>query len=917
MSSANPRRAAILLSMFGASCAGGAAVAPSGPAPQAATLSPPCKAAAETRAGARALFEQGKLWRAARALGEANRVCAETARETWDIELTAHAELGEEALAQEVAKAIDAAPDAPPEAKRALAEAKKIFDAPKDPTPSAKAAMAKLLGEADDLAARAADRGSLQASIDKYLAAWTALRPNGRALVGAGLAAAALSEPARARRFFDRAYAELGRPAALVEEHGLYGTMGQHVTFPDGRSVAIVHATQPFEVYIKAVSIVDTRTLRARHTLLGHTDTVVALAVSPDGGILATGSQDRTARLWDTRTGELLHTLGGHGLYVESISFSPDGKRVATGSHRESRLWDTATGKLLAMLQGAVAVAFSPNGKELATSTTEKSVALWDATNGTLLRKVPTKVPWIRHMAFSPDGARLAAAGYDEVEMWETERYTPVMFHRPKGSVFELRFSPDGAWLSADAQGKMPLWDVKTGKLVDTLDGAHVGFSPDGKLIGVESEGRVRLLDAPTRNVVRTLTGGRPWFLPNGNLLLAPFRGALERWDVAAGTRLARGPEERADQALPVALSPDGKHVATGLPDGSVRRWDIETGALLPAFEGHTRAVQVVAYSPDGALLATASSDTTVRVLDAKTGALVRAFPIDRTPLVSSVAFSPDGKLLAASARESVRVFDLATGATKHALDLLPDSASTVAFSPDGKFIASGSGPKVWHFSLVNGAVVRPMEGHSGRVRGLAYSPDGTTLATIAHDTTLRVWDEATGKLRRAIDLGTWTVRDVAFSPDGKLIATAGNGVSVWDAATGARVRTLQGHVGVVTSVVFSKDGRSIVSGGEHGSVLIHRQDGGRVALHAMAGEDAGYVLDLAGHVDFVGARACAARERLACGFGATRVPFEVCEDRARVRGLFAKALAQQPIEEPDGADLAPLPCAAKRPDPR
>jgi WD40 repeat protein len=706
--------------------------------------------------------------------------------------------------------------------------------------------------------------------------------------------------------------AELGG-AQLVEEHGLFGTIGRIRPLPDGRSMAIVHAGNPFEVYIKTISIVDTRTLRVRARLEGHTDAVYALAVSPDGSVVATGSQDRTARLWDAKTGKLLHVLGGHGLYVESVDFSPDGERVATGSFREARLWETKTGKLVAYLHGSVAVAFSPDGKVLAGSTPNKTIALWDGRTGALLRELPASQGWVRNVAFSPDGSRLAAAGYDSVRLWDTKTDAVVMSHKPVHTVHDIHFSRDGAWLAAESTARMPLWEAKTGKLMRLLDGYQLDFSPDGKVVAVTGKDRVELQETATGKVLRAVPGGRGVLLPNGTLVTSGLHGPLSVMDPGSGKLLARGAETHADQVLSVAFSSDGKALFAGQKDGAVRRWDLGTGKLLKSFTGHGGAVSALARSPDGRLIAAASADKTVHLLDAATGKLERALPLPSAPI--SVAFSPDGKLVATSAKDAVRVFEVATGARKRSLDLLPDSGSNVVFSPDGKFVASGSGPKVWHHSLVNGAVVRPMEGHRGQVLLVAYSPDGKTMASVGFDTTVRIWDDTTGKLRQTIHPPYWTTRALAFTPDGKQIMLIGKDISFWDIATGKHHGSIIGLDGGASSIAFSPDGALFAVGGSLGSVHLFRKDGSRVgALHALVGEDAGYLLDGHGHVDFVGARPCAARARLVCRKDALLVPFEVCEDGSRVSGLFARMMAGERVEARVEREPAAVPCAKEPP---
>ncbi|MCI0387306.1 MAG: hypothetical protein MOB07_00835 [Acidobacteria bacterium] len=159
-------------------------------------------------------------------------------------------------------------------------------------------------------------------------------------------------------------------------------------------------------------------------TLKGHGDTVPSVAFSPDGKRLATGSWDRTAKLWDAVTGQELATLKGHGDGVSSVAFSPDGKRLATGSFdRTAKLWDAVTGQEITTLKGHAdevsSVAFSPDGKRLATGSRDRTVRLWDAATGQELMTLKGHGDIVSSVAFSPDGKLLASGSYDgTVQLW-------------------------------------------------------------------------------------------------------------------------------------------------------------------------------------------------------------------------------------------------------------------------------------------------------------------------------------------------------------------------------------------------------------------------------------------------------------------------------------------------------------------
>ncbi|WP_292738205.1 caspase family protein [Nostoc sp. JL31] len=240
--------------------------------------------------------------------------------------------------------------------------------------------------------------------------------------------------------------------------------------------------------------------------------------------------------------------------------------------------------------------------------------------------------------------------------------------------------------------------------------------------------------------------------------------------------------------------------------------------------EGHRDEVWGVAFSPDGKTIASGSYDTSVKLWNAATGKEITTFK-GHSDEVNSVAFSPDGKTIAsASSDNTVKLWDAAKGKPISTLKGHSDGVGGVAFSPDGKTIASGSydtSVKLWN--AATGKEITTFKGHSDEVNSVAFSPDGKTIASASSDNTVKLWDVATGKLISTLNGHSSEVRGVAFSPDGKTIASASLDVSVklWDAATGKEITTLNGHSNWVWGVAFSPDGQTIASASSDNSVKL------------------------------------------------------------------------------------------------
>jgi WD40 repeat protein/serine/threonine protein kinase len=296
-----------------------------------------------------------------------------------------------------------------------------------------------------------------------------------------------------------------------------------------------------------------------------------------------------------------------------------------------------------------------------------------------------------------------------------------------------------------------------------------------------------------------------------------------------------------------VQFSRDGRFLATGSWDNTVKVWEVEkvlrgeVESPLCRWEHTTARVWSVAFSPDSRWLASAGgkeADKTgeFNVWDMNTG--LKAFPTKTfTWAVRGVQFSPDGRRLATACRELVQVWDAQTGEEQ----VLPFPCrdrdgilQEVVFSPDGRRLAAVGRSnsihpdrevKVW--DATTGAEVHSLPGHVGGLWRVAFSPDGRRLASTGVDQTVKVWDAQTGEeiltLRGHLD----EVLSVAFSPDGSKLASASmdNTVRVWDgspleAVPTSEYRTLRGHAGAVTDVAFDpKDGRILVSAGMDGTV--------------------------------------------------------------------------------------------------
>nr|BEK63709.1 hypothetical protein KPHV_09360 [Kitasatospora purpeofusca] len=429
----------------------------------------------------------------------------------------------------------------------------------------------------------------------------------------------------------------------------------------------------------------------------------------------------------------------------------------------------------------------------------------------------------VNSCSISPDGRLLATASNDEtVRLWSLpDRRPAATLTGHNSAVRTVTFSPDGRLLaSAGSDGTVRLWDVEQRRPPVVLRG-HVGpvrsvaFTPDGRTVvsgGADRTVRVWSTvgwDAPTAD--RTATAPpTPSALPTPSAprtssALTPLSGPTTASRPTASGPIASGPTASRPVAEPTAAWEE--------PPPDAR--------LLLTMTGHDGEVLAVVTAPDGHTVATAGADQSVRLWDIGTGATTAVLTGHRGQVLG-LALTPDGRTLATgSSDRTVRLWDTASGTTTATLTGHNDDVNAVTFADNGATLVSASGDgavRLW--DVAGRRVTATLGGHTDYVQGVAASPDGSLLATAGFDQSAVLWNLGAAALTPHPFA---EISRAVFSPDGRTVATAGadRSVRLWDVATRREKAVLAGHESQVLGVAFSPDGRLLASAGSDGTVRL------------------------------------------------------------------------------------------------
>ncbi|MCE2471124.1 MAG: WD40 repeat domain-containing protein, partial [Anaerolineae bacterium] len=496
-------------------------------------------------------------------------------------------------------------------------------------------------------------------------------------------------------------------------------------------------------------------------------------------------------------------------------------------------------------------VDISADGAMSAYAGTDGVIYLVDTSSGEALGSIETGSP-VSAVAFSPDGARIAAALADTtVGVWNIDGGEKI--HRLSGHemvVSDVEFSADGATLaSSSADTTVRLWDAASGEALHTLR-AHIdyviklSFSPDGaRLASASSAIGIATSDRTSEN------------------------NTVQIWDVATGENILTIPPEGPGYYRDVEFSPDGQTVAastwSSALGGNVRIFDAQTGEQVQRIYAHRENIPNIEFAPDGESLATAATDTSIKIWNIDLAVPIASY-VDFGLAIQDIEYTPAGDYMMVAlgsenhfpdgsdnpAGSAAILWDLQNRAQSLVYKGHTDWSWATDISPDGRLVASGSGPlrfpasiddldatvRVW--DAETGEELHILEGHENTVDSVKFLADSQQLLSSSWDGTIRRWD-----LNEGVEIQQYVVPDervymVELLPNGAQFVSGSTDaiIRLWDLETGEVLREYSGHTDSVNGVHVSADGTRMVSasgdfGGDDYSVRLWDVESGELLM--------------------------------------------------------------------------------------
>ena len=467
--------------------------------------------------------------------------------------------------------------------------------------------------------------------------------------------------------------------------------------------------------------------------------------------------------------------------HIQHMLYSPDGDTLAVVTSIGIWLYDTKTYQVLTLLpfplkysaytEEIINTTFSVDGQTLLNETKDNTVYLCDVQSGK-----NRKIFLGENAYFSADRKTFTIEKENKTVQLFQEKKLNIdysSFTEKDKKLDSIAFSPDGKIFAYTHiyDSTIRIRDTQTLKLKKTLTdntgyiySARIYLSPDGRTLATLRSGApIQVWDVTAGNLKKTLTGYSVTYRRNRYFNLVRL---LDQWVVDS-----------------VAFSPDGKTLANGSRDGTIRLWSIDSGRLTKTLSEHQGFINGLAFSPDGKLLASGSEDGLIIMWNLETGTY-EVFLAERIGIISCVSFSRDGSLLAGGSIDgNIYLFDAATG-----------------------------NPKM------------TFTGHIEEITQVLFSPDGDMLGSRSYDGSVRLWNIHTGKPKMTLSTPMEYFWDgLLFTNSGKLISIRkiSDYIHLWNVTDGLYEKILMGHTAIISGLTLSADRKTLASDGTDDTILL------------------------------------------------------------------------------------------------
>lgn len=597
----------------------------------------------------------------------------------------------------------------------------------------------------------------------------------------------------------------------------------------------------------------------------GHAGAVKTVALSADNKLIATGSRDRSVKIWDVESRRELRSYTGANLTLNSLQFSADGKWIAGGSFDQyARIWDVYTGKIIFTSpehdKYITDVAFTPDGANLVVGGYGDSLVVYRISDGKVIKKMMVdadqNLGYGTQIEFSADGMWMALGeGNRTARLFRTSDWSLAYTFKPKegwcgGCGTQIAFSSDSKLFAKFSHNDIPeLYNLADGAKVASfpIKESQIGglvFSPDVSKLYIVADTMLSTIDLATKTRTDSVRIGKYGLIneltidkEGKNIYLACDHNTTLVWNVAE-KKITGGLEgilQQVDKGgldydpdsywqshiaqytrlkTTISLSPDDHHFASGKIGRKAVWWNLDKGNPEKVFDNHSKAVLCMEHSLDGKMLATADAGGEAKLWNLSDGKEIRTISGHKHPILC-MSLSPNGEQIALGSWDaSITMWNIATGKRELYIDFENSSPYSLSFTPDGLYLVTGRLDKSLElYEPDSKKLVRNFVGHSDIVSSISFGPEKYKMLSASWDGSARIWDVTTGILLQKFKTAN-VLHAAIFTPDGKKVITAGDDriIRIWDVQSGKTIKTLEGHQAQITSLQITSDGKSLLS---------------------------------------------------------------------------------------------------------